>query len=318
MIDQTWLKTQTANHRPLHDDVAVNRVQALLTERAAGFASVRTGVESSSFAWPRRRLGGDECAALLRAVDAGLAHVDDAGFVALPTVRQKAPAGRYSLFSRSGSGVAVNLEYVVQIGATAELVLDHRWLADAIEFERGEFDALGNRNGRRVLAMEAKVRATGPDSLHGMLSSWLKMLADPSLDRRTKAGRKLDELTRLCSAGPVVVWLVADSARWALSARLIDGVLTLEPAGPPAYSPGRPLRKVNSVNESFPNDAAYDRPGTVAADRVCSQHGRAAVAGGACAGEPVVSFRDRNGRRQSGCELALRQLVERGEISPLH
>jgi hypothetical protein len=28
-----------------------------------------------------------------------------------------------------------------------------------------------------------------------------------------------------------------------------------------------------------------------------------------------VSFRDRHGRWQSGCELALKQLVERGEIA---
>ena len=53
------------------------------------------------------------------------------------------PRGRYSLLGKSGSGVSINLEYLIQIGATAELVLDHGWSSNAIDFERGEFDALG-------------------------------------------------------------------------------------------------------------------------------------------------------------------------------
>jgi len=36
-----------------------------------------------------------------------------------------------------------------------------------------------------------------------------------------------------------------------------------------------------------------------------------------CAGEAVVSFQDRDGRWQSGCSLALKQLVEQGEVEPL-
>lgn len=38
---------------------------------------------------------------------------------------------------------------------------------------------------------------------------------------------------------------------------------------------------------------------------------------GPCAGAAVISFQDRGGRRQSGCTLALKQLIETGEIEPL-
>jgi hypothetical protein len=34
------------------------------------------------------------------------------------------------------------VEYLIQIGATAELVLDHGWTPHAIDVERGEFDAV--------------------------------------------------------------------------------------------------------------------------------------------------------------------------------
>ena len=63
---------------------------------------------------------------------------------------------------------------------------------------------------------------------------------------------------------------------------------------------------------------AYDRdlhgPGTLAARGGCSHHEQA---GGTCAGEAVVSFPDAQGDWQSGCAVALEELVERGEIEPL-
>jgi hypothetical protein len=38
---------------------------------------------------------------------------------------------------------------LIQIGATAELVLDHGWSPGDIDFERGEFDAVGVGPGGR-------------------------------------------------------------------------------------------------------------------------------------------------------------------------
>jgi hypothetical protein len=99
-----------------------------LTEYADGFARGRADVASPDLIWPRRGLLPDEAASFLRALDDGFIAVDDAGYVALPSVRSKRPEDRYSLLSKSGQGVSLNLEYLIQVGATAELVLDP-WLA---------------------------------------------------------------------------------------------------------------------------------------------------------------------------------------------
>jgi hypothetical protein len=70
------------------------------------------------------------------------------------------------------------------------------------------------------------------------------------------------------------------------------------------------------VNDSYPFDPDLHEEGSEAAQGYCSQHGRDSDRE-TCTGEPVVSFKDRNDRWQSGCSLALEQLVRRGEINPL-
>ena len=68
------------------------------------------------------------------------------------------------------------------------------------------------------------------------------------------------------------------------------------------------------VSDATAFDPAFHRPGSKAAAGECSQHGAAS-----CPDEPVISFVDRNGRRQSGCRRAARELAERGEIAvPAH
>jgi hypothetical protein len=62
---------------------------------------------------------------------------------------------------------------------------------------------------------------------------------------------------------------------------------------------------------SFAYDAKHHNPRSVAATGRCSQHGV-----GSCSEPPVISFRDRHNRWQSGCERTLAELVERGEIAP--
>jgi hypothetical protein len=69
------------------------------------------------------------------------------------------------------------------------------------------------------------------------------------------------------------------------------------------------------ANTSLPYDPTLHRNGSAAAEGYCSHHGRDSAS--TCTGEPVVSFQDRHGGWQSGCQLALEQLVERGEIEPL-
>jgi len=62
-------------------------------------------------------------------------------------------------------------------------------------------------------------------------------------------------------------------------------------------------------------DPELHQSDSYAAGGGCSYHGQSA--GEECSGEAVVSFEDDDGRWQSGCRLALEDLVERGEIEPL-
>ncbi|MEU2585513.1 hypothetical protein ABZ612_21650 [Streptomyces avermitilis] len=87
---------------------AVGRLGALLQAWAVGFAAVRPDVLSSRLAASRRGLRADEAVGFLAALDARVFHVDSAGFVVPQVFRPKASGGRYALFSRNGSGVAVS------------------------------------------------------------------------------------------------------------------------------------------------------------------------------------------------------------------
>ena len=69
------------------------------------------------------------------------------------------------------------------------------------------------------------------------------------------------------------------------------------------------------MRPSYPFDPDLHEPGSAASRGRCSYHD--ADAGEPCAGEATVSFQDDSGDWQSGCSLALEQLVERGDIEPL-
>lgn len=69
-----------------------------------------------------------------------------------------------------------------------------------------------------MLAVEAKARVTGQDSLEKLLRAWLQYSDAGGLAPTTNAGRKYVALRRLCESGPVAVWLVAAGARWSLRA----------------------------------------------------------------------------------------------------
>ncbi|RYP84369.1 hypothetical protein EKO23_16175 [Nocardioides guangzhouensis] len=269
-MDGKWLARQLRetgrDNNP--DSPSVCEMLALLMNRAEVFAARRPDVVSPAIVMPRRGLRHDESTSFLRAVAAGIALVDEAGYVTLPTVRQKAPIGRYALFSKSGTGVSVNLEYVIQIGATAELILDHGWPSQQAGFEMGEFDAVTyDPAGRVVLAMEAKARTVGSDSLEKLVRAWMRFAADPAADTNNNAGRKWRELTRLCRDRPVVVWLVADGARWILTAHAGgDGRPVLSPGG----SPDRPtLTNTPPALKASAYDAALHRPTSFAGQGGC-------------------------------------------------
>jgi hypothetical protein len=70
------------------------------------------------------------------------------------------------------------------------------------------------------------------------------------------------------------------------------------------------------MNPSHTFDPELHEAGSPAASGQCSHHAEAEASAG-CDGEAVVSFQDRDGQWQSGCRLALQQLVAAEEIEPL-
>ena len=245
MIDDSWWTDALAGHDPaglaptaVTGDSSVERLTALLHAWAVGFAAVRDDVQTPALSLGRRGLHPDEAQAFLRALDARALHVDSAGFVTPLTARPKAVGGRYALFSRSGAGAALNTEYLIQLGAVAELTLDYGWPADRLQVERGEFDLIGfadDSGADVVMAAEAKARVRGPDSLEGLLRALEALAGEPAVVAKDNATRKYLELRALAEHRPVVLWLIAAGARWAFDAQLDAGSVRLTPLASIAY-----------------------------------------------------------------------------------
>jgi hypothetical protein len=214
---------------------AVGRLQALLDERAAAFADVAFGTsEGIDLRLGRRGLQSDEAASFLRALDAGLLAIDATGGVVVAGCRPKPGGGRYALFAANRYGgdlhVSLNLEYVIQLGAACELVSFHGWPADAVEVEVGQFDVHGHGDDRVVLAMEAKARIDGPDSLQSLWRSFVEFASgDAPPEPHDNHSRKYVELLRLSETGPVVLWMVAAQARWVVLTHRDGDRITFEP-----------------------------------------------------------------------------------------
>lgn len=274
MIDQDWIRVAIdAPETHSGDAGAVPRLTAMFEGWAEGFAAARPDVESATIAWPRRGLHPDEATSFLTALDRAQIAVDPAGYVSLNQVRPKTPAGRYALFSRSGRGLAINLEYLIQIGTTCELVRELGWAADAVDFERGEFDALGyGPDGGVVLAVEAKARATGPDSLEKLLRAWIVTAQEGAPAPADNAGRKYAQLQTLCATGPTLVWLVAAGRRWAFRAVDAAGHPDLTPV--PDVSYRRAVSSIERVGRAVldvqPYASELHRAGTLARSGQCS------------------------------------------------
>lgn len=204
-------------------DERVAEVKRLLEGWAAGFAFACQTKPSHhldptrgpSLGFGSRGLASDEGTAFLRAYEAGLVIVDPDGRFRLPGAR--ACSDNLHLVGRSGDHVALHTEYLVHLGAYGELVLDHGWSRSQLSFERGEFDIWGHDDvGEVVLAVEAKARAHRPhaDSLESLLGSFERLACDPEATVPKNHLRKWIELLRLCGDHPVMLWLVADGARW--------------------------------------------------------------------------------------------------------
>lgn len=160
----------------------------------------------------------DECQAFLRSVDQGLVRIEPDGNFWAHTARRT--SRNLHLVGRSGLAMALHTEYLIQIGAYAELILDHGWPPEILDFECGPFDVEGGED-RITLAVEAKARVLPPtgDTLTSIRDAFMARQTDPDYPMKDNHRRKWERLEDLTSAGPVWLWLVADGARWSYVAK---------------------------------------------------------------------------------------------------
>jgi hypothetical protein len=246
--DERWQRT-TAYSGAFENDFKhvsaptdVDELRGLLAAWAEGFAAACRAAPGHELDPARggdltvgaRGIGIDEATAFKRTFDARLVQVDGDGRFVLPTAGEC--SSNLHLVGRSGDHVALHTEYLIHIGAFGELVLDWGWDPSSLAFEKGEFDILGLDQGRVVLALEAKAREFGPDSLTSLRGSFSRLIDDATAEVPLNHRRKWDELCRLTRGGPVTVCLVSEGARW---------MWVAEPGGPsavlrPSYRPIRP------------------------------------------------------------------------------
>jgi hypothetical protein len=152
------------------------------------------------------KLHRDELRGLARSIDVGLIDIDDCGtFRAMGSRKAKGP---YNLFSR-GPRPALNREYLVQIAAFTELVLDYGWPSVRTAFEHDALDlATFDREGRCQIAGEAK---TTEGLLATMITEIGRMTPEQLQAPESNAERTVAALVRLQAP---VFWAVAPGVRW--------------------------------------------------------------------------------------------------------
>lgn len=155
----------------------------------------------------RGPLHNDELLGMRRALEARILTVDDAGVF---EIAGHAPdKGPYNLFSR-GPNPSLNREYLIQISALAELVLDHGWPASRVSFEFDAFD-LAAFNDDHEIVVVAEAKTTGA-LLDAMLAEIDRITPEQLANPSTNAQRKAAGLSKLRAS---VFWGVAPGVRLA-------------------------------------------------------------------------------------------------------
>jgi hypothetical protein len=162
-----------------------------------------------------RGLGEDESRSFVRALDAGLVRVLPDGEFTLPGAAHN--LNRPHLIGEDGKGgMTLHTEYLIHIGAYAELVLDHDWPAARLALDMGPWDLHGLRSDGSVsLLMEAKARFDGRDGVARLRDDLHGLARDPSRPVTSTTRKKYEALLEVCQESPVRVWLVADAC-WML------------------------------------------------------------------------------------------------------
>lgn len=209
-------------------------VRSLLETCAAAFAEEcrrQPRVERDAERLPHLHFGKgglqlDEASTFWRAYSEGVVRVDRDGRFEIVGARSCSP--NLHLVGRNGDAVAVHMEYLIHIGACAELILDHGWNARDLSFECGQLDIWGHdSSGEVILGVEAKARVAGGDSLESLARTFELRCEKVDALAPDNHDRKWNEVVRLTESRPILLWLVADATRWLLKASRQGGTLSI-------------------------------------------------------------------------------------------
>ncbi len=176
--------------QPLGSDPPSSPIEAQLHAWAAEFATQHDLLDRTLRITPP--LLDEEADGLALAMSTRLIDVKTTGQFRM--VGAAGSKGPYNLFSR-GPRPALNREYLIQVVAFAELVLDHGWAARSVAFEHDALDiATFDSQGHIVVAAEAKRDAP---LLARMLHEMAVATPESMNAAKTNSARKLASLTRL-------------------------------------------------------------------------------------------------------------------------
>jgi hypothetical protein len=217
----------------MNDEADLVRVRALLEMWAAGFAasrSVHPRRLHPTLGLGTRGLREDESRCFARALDSGLVRVLPDGEFSLPGAAHNLE--RPHLIGEDGhGGVTLHTEYLIHIGAYAELVLDHDWPPNQLAFDMGAWDLHGLRtDGTVALLMEAKARFAGPNGLARLRDDLHGLARDSSRTVTSTTRKKYEALVETCKTSPVHIWLVADACRMLYDTRRVGTAVQLTAA----------------------------------------------------------------------------------------
>lgn len=186
---------------------------------AAEFARVR-GIPNGALPI-EPPLHEDEAAGMAVALGASLVRVEPDGMFRVAGARRG--KGPYNLFSR-GPTPSLNREYLIQLTAFAELVVEHRWPARQVAFEYDALDLAVLDGDKPLVVAEAK---RDRPSLERMLAQFEAATPEHVVAPANTVQRKVAALARL---RPAAFWAVAPGVRQAFS-------VELDPSGVPRFRP---------------------------------------------------------------------------------
>jgi len=216
--------------RSTHDSAAYSpaRFQEWLRGKVNGYFAANPVLNPG---WYREFTVLPDEARFLRAVEQGIILVDDVGRCRLPAMNRTTGAPTEpSLFTRPTTAARTKVvemcwrEYLTQVVALSEIILDYGWPPEVVAFDpeakrAWTFDIAVFENADAqapwIIAVETKTSRTAHelDLLKGALGKWRSLDGCPAPSETSKTSKAYRGLLR---TRPRYLWLVAPSRRDAL------------------------------------------------------------------------------------------------------